>query len=46
MEFQWNWLNSADFHLEVVEILCKMNTKSKGNRKRKSEVDQGIEDKT
>ncbi len=38
-------LNSADFHLEIVETLCKMNTKSKGNRIRKSEVEEGIEEK-
>jgi hypothetical protein len=38
-------LNSADFHLGVVETLCKMNTKSNGNRKRKSEVEEGIEEK-
>ncbi len=41
-----NLLNSADFHLEVIETLCKMNTKSKGNRKRKNEVEEGIEEKT
>ncbi len=38
-------LNSADFHLEVVETLCKMNTKSIGNRKRKSKVEEGVEEK-
>ncbi len=39
-------LNSANFHLEVVETLCKMKTKSRGNRKRKIEVKEGIEEKT
>ncbi len=38
-------LNFTNFHLEVVETLSKMNTKSKGNRKRKSEVEEGIEEK-
>ncbi len=38
-------LNSADFHLEVAETLCKINTKSKGNRKRKKEIEEGIEEK-
>lgn len=38
-------MNSADFRLEVAETLCKMNTKSKENKKRKSEVEEGLEEK-
>ncbi len=39
-------LNSADFHFKVVDTICKMNTMSKDNRKRKSKVEEGIEEKT
>ncbi len=39
-------LNSAYFGLQVAKAIWKINTKSKGNRKRKSEVEEGKEEKT
>ena len=36
---------SADFSFEAAETFCKMNIKFKGNRKRKSEVEDGLEEK-